>query len=56
MTVAVQWGTKSLEKFISNPGTIDENIRDIIEDRKILTGNTAIFDDISMLGIEFLGK
>jgi sigma-B regulation protein RsbU (phosphoserine phosphatase) len=51
-----QWGTKNLEKFISNPGRIDQNIRDIIEDRKILTGNTAIFDDISMLGIEFLAK
>ena len=51
-----QWGTNNLEKFISNPGRIDHNIRDIIEDRKILTGNTAIFDDISMLGIEFLTK
>jgi sigma-B regulation protein RsbU (phosphoserine phosphatase) len=50
----VEWGTKNLEKFLSNPDKLDHNIRDIIEDRKILTGNTAIFDDISMLGIEFL--
>jgi len=52
----MEWGTKNLEKFLSNPGKLDTNIRDIIEDRKILTGNTAIFDDISMLGIEFLPK
>jgi sigma-B regulation protein RsbU (phosphoserine phosphatase) len=52
----IEWGTKNLEKFLSNPGKLEHNIRDIIDDRKILTGNTAIFDDISMLGIEFLPK
>jgi sigma-B regulation protein RsbU (phosphoserine phosphatase) len=52
----IEWGTKNLEKFLSNPGKLEQNIRDIIDDRKILTGNTAIFDDISMLGIEFLPK
>jgi sigma-B regulation protein RsbU (phosphoserine phosphatase) len=50
------WGANNLEKFITNPARLDQNIRDIIEDRKILTGNTAIFDDISMLGMEFLTK
>jgi sigma-B regulation protein RsbU (phosphoserine phosphatase) len=52
----VEWGTKNLEKFLSNPNTLEQNISAIIEDRKILIGNTAIFDDISMLGIEFLPK
>jgi sigma-B regulation protein RsbU (phosphoserine phosphatase) len=50
----VEWGAKNLEKFLTNPGTLEQNISDIIDDRQILLGNTAIFDDISMLGIEFL--
>jgi sigma-B regulation protein RsbU (phosphoserine phosphatase) len=50
----VEWGAKNLEKFLANPGSLEQNISDIIDDRQILLGNTAIFDDISMLGIEFL--
>jgi len=49
----VEFGTQVIEKNISNDKSIDENITDIIKKQNILTGSTAIFDDISILGIEF---
>lgn len=49
----VELGTARLEKHLSNPRPIDKNIEEIIIKQKIMTGNTAIFDDISILGIEF---
>lgn len=49
----VGFGTAVLEENISNPQTIKENIDSIIQSRKILEGSTAIFDDITILGIEF---
>jgi len=49
----VELGTARLEKHLSNPGSIEGNIEEIIVAQKILAGSTEIFDDISMLGIEF---
>ena len=49
----VSFGTKQIEKNLANPNDIDDNINTIIKQQKILEGSTAIFDDISILGIEF---
>jgi len=38
-----------------NADPIEKNLKDIITEQKIESGNTAIFDDISILGIEFTG-
>ena len=49
----VEFGTQAIEKHLTNNERIDKNIQDIIKTHKILTGSTAIFDDISILGAEF---
>ena len=49
----IEFGTEKIEKHVTNTHPIHENINDIIESHDILAGNTAIFDDISILGIEF---
>lgn len=48
----VSIGTRFLEESLSNPGSIEENILHIIKHHSIKEGNTAIFDDITMLGIQ----
>lgn len=49
----VEFGTNVIEQHISNNLNIKESIDSIIEDQHILSGNKAIFDDITMLGVEF---
>jgi sigma-B regulation protein RsbU (phosphoserine phosphatase) len=49
----IEFGTEKIEKHVTNANPIHVNINDIIESHNILVGNTAIFDDISILGIEF---
>ena len=49
----VTFGTKQIEKNLANGKDIDDNISTIIKQQKILEGSTAIFDDISIIGIEF---
>ncbi len=44
--------TCEIEDGIKNDDSIDKNIQDIIRKQKILEDSTAIFDDISILGIE----
>ncbi len=44
-----------LEQEISNTSHIIENIRNMIAHHRIMEGNAAIFDDISILGIHFSG-
>jgi len=51
----VGYGYKFIEKELSNADPIEKNLKDIITEQKIESGNTAIFDDISILGIEFTG-
>jgi sigma-B regulation protein RsbU (phosphoserine phosphatase) len=48
----IQLATKVLEVELSNDNRIDENIRQIIIKQSIVEGNPAIFDDITMLGIQ----
>ncbi|MFH0756430.1 MAG: PP2C family protein-serine/threonine phosphatase [Bacteroidota bacterium] len=52
----VEFGTERLEKELSNPLSLEENINSIIDNQKILEGSAAIFDDISIIGAEFPGK
>ncbi len=49
----IEFGTEKIEGHVTNIHPIHENINDIIESHNILAGNTAIFDDISILGVEF---
>jgi sigma-B regulation protein RsbU (phosphoserine phosphatase) len=49
----ISFGTKELEDCIMNNGNIDDNIQAIIKKQGIFNGSAAIFDDISILGIEF---
>ncbi|MBN2273754.1 MAG: SpoIIE family protein phosphatase [Bacteroidales bacterium] len=48
----ISFGTKEIEECIINNYSIEENIQTIIKKQGILDGNAAIFDDISILGIE----
>lgn len=50
----IELGTKNLEFHIRNEQSIEKNIKKIIVDQKILTGSPAIFDDITILGFEFI--
>lgn len=49
----IQYGLGHIEKSLANKGTVEENISDIIKSQKILENSVKIFDDISILGIEF---
>jgi phosphoserine phosphatase RsbU/P len=49
----VETGTEMIEVSLSNDKRIDENITEIIANYKILEGSAAIFDDISIIGIDF---
>lgn len=49
----VEWGTNFIEEKISNEESIEKNISAIIKEQGIEEGNAAIFDDISILGVEF---
>ncbi len=52
----VEFGTEGLEKEISNKKSLENNIKTIIDNQKILEGSASIFDDISIIGAEFPGK
>jgi sigma-B regulation protein RsbU (phosphoserine phosphatase) len=49
----VEFGTENIEKYLTNPRSIQEDIQAIIKGQRILSGNQAIFDDITMLGMDF---
>jgi len=49
----VGFGTKFIEEEISNEQSISRNINDIIMKQNIIEGSEAIFDDISILGLDF---
>ena len=44
--------TAEIESCLSNKDSIEDNIENIIKRQKVLEDSTAIFDDISILGIE----
>lgn len=48
----VEFGTENIEKYLTNPRSIQEDIQAIIKGQRILSGNQAIFDDITMLGMD----
>ncbi len=48
----VEFDIKEIEFALANKFNIDENIEEIIQNQNIYKGNTAIFDDISIIGIE----
>jgi sigma-B regulation protein RsbU (phosphoserine phosphatase) len=50
----VTFDTKEIENCIMNDSDIEENIQAIIKNQHIFEGSTAIFDDISILGLEFM--
>jgi len=50
----IEFGTENIEKHLINNNPIRDNIQEIIEHQRILDGNTAIFDDITILGIDFI--
>jgi sigma-B regulation protein RsbU (phosphoserine phosphatase) len=52
----VEYATKSIENNISNTDTLEKNILEIIESHMNPGNDTSmvIFDDISILGFEFL--
>ena len=50
----VTFDTKEIENCIMNDSGIEENIQAIIKNQHIFEGSTAIFDDISILGLEFM--
>ncbi|MFW5943626.1 MAG: PP2C family protein-serine/threonine phosphatase [Bacteroidota bacterium] len=49
----VRYNTGQIRSRVANQERIDSNIQDIIEDQSINEENTAIFDDISIIGVEF---
>jgi len=49
----VEAGTEMIEGSLMNDLRIDENINEIIANYKVLEGSAAIFDDISIIGIDF---
>jgi hypothetical protein len=49
----VEFGTSVIERHLSNNLNIKESIDSIIFDQHILSGNKAIFDDVTILGVEF---
>ncbi len=53
---SVEFGTDKLEKELINTDTIENNITRVISQQRILEGSAAIFDDITILGIEFPGQ
>lgn len=49
----VEEGTKALEHNIANPYSIQSNMQEIIRSNNLEEGSNRVFDDISLLGIEF---
>lgn len=47
-------GTDALKKHIANTRNIKENIDAMIAELQILEGNTNLFDDVSIVAVEFL--
>ncbi len=46
-------GTDTIAAFLVNQDTIRENISDLIKKQNIKTGNDRLFDDVSIIGVEF---
>lgn len=51
----ISWGTEFIEEHLCNEHTIWQNISTIVEAQKIDGENPVIFDDITILGVDFSG-
>ncbi len=49
----VNYDTAQIKSHVCNNDRIDDNINEIIKDQGLQEGSKAIFDDISIIGIEF---
>ncbi len=47
-------GTRAIEKSIKNNKSISSNIEFLVDSEKIESGNNRLFDDVSILGLQFL--
>lgn len=47
-------GTIAIEKSIKNNKSISSNITSLIRNEKIKSGNSRLFDDVSILGLQFM--
>lgn len=46
-------GMKTIAEFLSNTDKIDKNIARLIKKQNIKSGNERLFDDVSIIGVEF---
>ena len=46
-------GTRAIEKYIKLPVRVDENIQQLIDQENINDTNANLFDDISIMGLQF---
>lgn len=46
-------GTKTIATFLKNHASIKENINQLIKKQNIGSGNDRLFDDVSIIGVEF---
>jgi hypothetical protein len=46
-------GMHTIAGFLTNPDKINENIDRLILDQNIKSGNDRLFDDVSIIGVEF---
>jgi sigma-B regulation protein RsbU (phosphoserine phosphatase) len=46
-------GMETIAKFLSNSNGISENIDQLIKKQNIKSGNDRLFDDVSIIGVEF---
>jgi phosphoserine phosphatase RsbU/P len=49
----VAYGTTAIEKQLSNTDPIQLNMDSIIQSQSILSDSKSVFDDVTMLGVEF---
>lgn len=47
-------GTRAIEKCIKNNESIFRNIQSLIQSEKIKSGSNRLFDDVSILGLQFM--
>lgn len=52
-TEKVTYSTEQIKKQLLNQYRIDQNIQNIIDEHTIEEGNSSVFDDISIIGVEF---
>ncbi len=49
----IESGTTAIEQIITNSDRVDTNINDLISNQQIVEENSRLFDDVSILGVQF---